>query len=303
MSYQEYDNILWICQNKIYEFLNIKNVIGIGLGHKYVKSQNTNEVCLNVFVEKKEDLINLKKSDIIPTKYKGIKTDVFELGTVTSSALNTKIRPVQCGYSIGPTNSNIAGTAGCIVQRGSGNNLSYFLLSNNHILTDSQTKPLGTRIVQPAIPDGGTILDAVATLSSYIPLQSGTRQINTVDCAIARIISNSFISNEIAWLGYPKGTSNVILGEKVKKIGRSSGRTTSTVRSISSFLYINLGGRYYLFQDQIIMDKFSLEGDSGSLVLNNSNKAIGLLMATSTYASIANNINSVLRALNVELTT
>ncbi|MGL5244836.1 MAG: serine protease, partial [Sarcina sp.] len=280
-----------------------KNVTGIGLGKKYINSQNTDEFCINVFVEKKEDLNTLKKSDIIPSKYMGIKTDVIEIGKVTGDSLNTKIRPVQCGYSIGPANVNTVGTAGCIVQRGFGNNISYFILCNNHILTNNQTLPIGTRIIQPARLDGGTIFDQVATLSNYTPLFPGGSQYNSVDCAIARISNNSLISNEIAWQGYPKGVGTARVGELVKKVGRSSGRTLSTVRSIGTTLYVDLGFQTYLFYDQITINKFTNNGDSGSLVLNSFNEAIGLHMASSGQMSIANNINNVLRSLNVELTT
>ncbi|MGL5244837.1 MAG: hypothetical protein ACRC7R_06640, partial [Sarcina sp.] len=128
------DIILWICKNRYKNFLCLKNVVGLGLGNKYINNENTNKLCIQILVRKKEPLCKLRCSDIIPKEYMNICTDVFEIGNIETYALTNRIRPVQGGYSIGPTNRFYSGTFGCIVERGFGSNMEYFLLSNNHVL-------------------------------------------------------------------------------------------------------------------------------------------------------------------------
>ena len=53
--------------------------------------------------------------------------------------------------------------------------------------------------------------------------------------------------------------------------------------------------------NQIITNAMSESGDSGSILLNNSNKAVGLLFAGSNSYSIFNHISAVLKTLNIKL--
>ncbi|MPQ43683.1 trypsin-like serine protease [Clostridium tarantellae] len=293
--------ILCICKNNYKNFLCFKNVLGLGLGMKYTNSKNTNHLCIQVLVQKKESLCKLKYNDIIPKSYMNIATDIVEIGNAEAYALSSKIRPVQCGYSISPVNRFYSGTCGCIVERGSQQNMEYFLLSNNHVLADSNRIALGTQIVQPSRMDGGRITDVIANLTNFIPINYGF-QGNLVDCAIARIRDNSIISNKIAWAGYPTGINNAIIGEQVEKIGRTTGRTSGLVRTIGTTLIITVGGRPALFQNQITLERMSQPGDSGSVVLNKNNEAVGLLMGGSPSISIANDFRTVLNSLRVNLT-
>ena len=299
-------NVLYICHNCYGNFLTLKNVNGLGLGFKYIKSQNTGELCLQVLVKKKEPIYNLNIKDIIPKVYKNIKTDVVEVGAFSGEALNTKIRPTECGYSVGPANTTSAGTIACIVKRGFNKNIDYFILSNNHILAQCNSQPIGSVILQPSAHDGGVNPeDIIANLSEFIRIDfgnlSGNFNPNTVDCAIAKIINNSIISNKISWIGYPTGVARAVLGSRVKKTGRSTGRTDGIIRSIGVTGVVSLCGRLALFQDQFLTDKMSKGGDSGSLVLNYDNKAVGLLFASSSNSTLCNNFDDVLNSLRVEL--
>jgi hypothetical protein len=53
--------------------------------------------------------------------------------------------------------------------------------------------------------------------------------------------------------------------------------------------------------DQIVTSNISQGGDSGSLVLDENNNAVGLLFAGSDKATIFNRIQNVFRELKVEL--
>jgi V8-like Glu-specific endopeptidase len=58
-------------------------------------------------------------------------------------------------------------------------------------------------------------------------------------------------------------------------------------------------GVYALFSDQIVADLKSQGGDSGSLVLNEQNEAVGLLFAGSDRSTILNRIQNVMDKLNI----
>ena len=51
--YMEQDAIMSVCSEQYHELIFLQNVIGIGLGHKYINGQNTGKQCVQVFVEKK----------------------------------------------------------------------------------------------------------------------------------------------------------------------------------------------------------------------------------------------------------
>ena len=53
-----------------------KNVTGLGIGYKETQGKKTDELCVVVLVEKKEDISALSKKDIIPETVGGVKTDV-----------------------------------------------------------------------------------------------------------------------------------------------------------------------------------------------------------------------------------
>ena len=93
----------------------------------------------------------------------------------------------------------------------------------------------------------------------------------------------------------------------VWKIGRTTGITIGRVRAFAlDDLEVDYGAFCCTFSDQLEIvgndGPFSLGGDSGSLVLDGGNRAVGLLFAGSeTGVTFANPIAPVLRALDVKL--
>jgi hypothetical protein len=55
------------------------------------------------------------------------------------------------------------------------------------------------------------------------------------------------------------------------------------------------------FRDQVLCSRYTDGGDSGSIVLNEQNEAVGLHFAGSPSTSIFNRISPVLQALGVQL--
>nr|MBA2337455.1 serine protease [Acidimicrobiia bacterium] len=276
----------------------------------------TNERCIQVFVEQKVDLDLLPTGERVPKTVNRRPTDVvavgnlfaWDWGTAAGSpgiqALTGKRRPAMGGDSIGHF-AITAGTAGtgCYDQAvDPGIPPRYYILSNNHVLANSNDANLGDAIYQPGPYDGGGPADQIGNLHHYVPIRfDGTD--NLVDAAVAEVPFHDF-TREIYYLGYVAGNyAPVVVGDLVKKTGRTTNFTTGRVISVAATVNVNYGGgKVAKFVNQIITTAMSAGGDSGSLVLDTDNNAVGLLFAGSSVVTIINNIQFVQALLNVRLT-
>lgn len=291
-----------ICNSEYEFFFRFPNVIGVALGTKYIKGLDTSEHCIQVLVKKKIATNMMNRLNIIPKSYFGIKTDVIECGSIKANSLSDKVRPLKFGYSISPFNTKLGGTAGCLVSDGR----YFFILSNNHVLSNQNRLPIGTKIIQPSRYDGGRFPDdVIAVLYRYSTIYFTTPTSspkNVIDAAIAYIPNRSIISPYISEIGYVKGVVEPSLNLEVKKCGRSSGLTTGVITSTNATVSVKYSdGKSALFTDQIFTTSMSKLGDSGSLLLTHDNYAVGLLFASSDTATGYNPISTVLDAMKVKL--
>ncbi len=236
--------------------------------------------------------------------------------------LARRVRPAQGGYSVGHfqiTAGTIAtcvydilpgGTTGSPPVHGIGIPPRYYILSNNHVLANTNAAQLGDPILQPGPFDGGTDpADRIAALSRWVPitLEPPTpRNLhrNLVDAAIAQGQFHD-LDREVYWIGEARGwrrKANVAVGTTVQKTGRTTSYTTGRITAINATVDVGYGGgRVGRFFDQIITTNISAGGDSGSLVLTIDNVAVGLLFAGSSVATIVNQIENVRSLLRVEV--
>jgi len=240
-------------------------------------------------------------------------------------------RPAPGGVSIGHADIT-AGTLGCLVIRDG----ELFILSNNHVLANTNAGKKGDPIIQPGRYDGGTLDDQIATLEDFIPINfgdapptcpiaTGTESLlnwlakllgsshrvmafqeapatNRVDAAIARPLSDDLVEKRIFEIGVPQGTKEATLGTQVKKSGRTTGFTTGRITQIDVTSQVSYGDeRIAVFEDQLMAGAMSKGGDSGSAVLDEEDFVVGLLFAGSDTTTIINPIQFVLDALNVEI--
>jgi len=78
--------------------------------------------------------------------------------------------------------------------------------------------------------------------------------------------------------------------------------TLGRIVGINATVDVNYGGgRVARFKDQIITTNMSAGGDSGSLVTDWQNTAVGLLFAGSSVVTILNQIENVRAALRIEV--
>ena len=323
------------------KILSLPNVVGIGVGYKEAGGVDTKEPALIVYVEKKLPSSVLARSHVVPPAVDGMPTDVVEIGKVKLLGLRTeKVRPCQPGVSIGHYQST-AGTLGAVVRDRATSEI--MILSNNHVLANGSTlqqaraKP-GDPILQPGPYDGGTLLDRIGTLCRYVPLiksaaksdcpvasavaAAGTRFLNlfrqdyelrfyrryrgenVVDCAAVRLDSPDLVKPCILEIGEVTGLTEAHPGMEVQKSGRTTGLTRGVVKSIGTTLQVEMREDEKIwFTDQVVADMPSRPGDSGSLVLDQNRRAVGLLFAGSEKLTVFNRIGSVLERLGVELVT
>ncbi len=321
-------------QRYITDLLSRRNVVACGIGYKVREGVQTRELSLVVSVTHKVHPSALMPEDLIPAQVEGVPTDVVELGVLRAfQGPRDRWRPVvPPGVSIGHVHIT-AGTFGCLVRRGS----ELFILSNNHVLADVNKGNPGDPILQPGPADGGTAGDAIATLEEFVPLDFGTTEpecriatllatglnklaelsgsrhrlepvqqtpgVNRVDAALARPLSTDLVRPDILDIGIPTGIGEATLGMNVQKSGRTTGHTTGMITQIDATVRIDYYGPSALFEGQLIASPMSQPGDSGSAVLDEDRRVVGLLFAGSDAATIINPIADVLTALRIEVVT
>lgn len=147
-----------------------RNVNGVAVGEKVSEGHATGEEAITIFVEKKLPKDKLRKGDLVPDKLKGYKTDVVEIGKVTALVdTKKKYRPAPGGVSIGHY-AITAGTLGCVVRK---NGLLY-ILSNNHVLANTNNSRIGDPILQPGKHDSGQVgPDTLTQLAEFIKIDFG----------------------------------------------------------------------------------------------------------------------------------
>jgi len=266
----------------------------------------------------------------IPADLDGVPVMVEAVGRFyahADPAPTTKwTRPVPSGISVGHTNIT-AGTIGARVTDGA----NIFLLSNNHVLANSNQAVLGDRILQPGPADGGRLSDSIATLHDFVPIifcatQGGgftCPQVNNMDAAIGLTSETQLrIATPSNGYGHPNTSIHpaygnpttlgdedltLLLGETVEKTGRTTGYTSGSIQGIHATVNVCYNATCTLlarFVDQIVITpgNFSAGGDSGSLIVTADRKhPVGLLYAGGDGITIANRIDLVLNQFKVQI--
>jgi hypothetical protein len=334
--------ILAVQEARTDELLEKTNVFATGVGYKTTNGQDTDTLSVKVYVDGKAPLDEVPKADRIDPDYDGVPTDVEDMepcvafentsteleefnnvndgeiecelpeGRAESEAsplaLRNRIRPAMGGYSIAHYRVTAGTIATCVRNQywgSSGRN--FYILSNNHVLANSNNARIGDPILQPGPYDGGRYpRDTIARLSRYIPIDFRPSGRNLVDAAIAQV-DFANCTREVYWIGYMKAfmrRASIRPRMVVQKTGRTTEYTVGYIDAIHATVNVNYGsGRIARFIDQIIIKPggFSAGGDSGSLILDTDENALGLLFAGSSTHTIANYIEHVGRLLRVSI--
>lgn len=243
--------------------------------------------------------------------------DLRVVGTITllgerapNPTFCQRMRPLVPGLSIGQALSNSpspkTGSLGCFVKKKDHSGL--FLLSNSHIISEPNSS-IGTEIIQPGVLDNGDLqCDVIANL--FESLNPTPASPNEVDAAIAKLKLNEVGENILPEVGIIREIERDFRGNptlKVYKAGRS-GLTQGKVTAVGLKLHVHIsgeqnGGLEFVEQIEITGIKnssFAQKGDSGSLVVDENGKAIGLLFAVGDSTAYANPIDKVFDKLQID---
>jgi hypothetical protein len=309
--------------------LELPNVIGVATGQRQTGGEFTDEICVQVFVQRKLSQDQLSDWEMVPDRVAGyeterIRTDVIEITLPEALQDTTRYRPVRGGVSIGPESSVSAGTLGGWACDDTDDTI--VLLTNNHVISNLDTMPAARRIVQPGRLDGGTLPDDligqlkrdVSLTTVANPPTAGLPAVTQVDAAIGTIeVGRQDQVVDIGPAVYEVQAPAVNMD--VQKRGRTTRQTTNgritTINGTFNVTYRNrtrlgrIGNTFVVTSTD--GNPFSNAGDSGSLVFNQAEgrvqgtrPVVGLLYAGGTLqdgtpVTLANDINAVFGALQL----
>lgn len=331
IDFSRYQHILQTKVSVADRLLQQNNVVGVGVGFKTRAGQVSDEMCISVSVADKVSASRLPASQTIPPAVDDVETDVVHTGPILAhSAINRRaaMRPARPGVSIGHYETT-AGTMGLVVRRDG----QTYILSNNHVLARVNQARIGDPIYQPGPADGGSASSKIAELVDFIPLRLPTaapppptgfvaliasliRMLtgqpeppppapdyppNQVDVALARPLDPALIQPLILDIGLPKGVAEPMLGTRVRKSGRTTGLTSSTIQQVDVTANIIYAGKSIRFVNQIMTGPMSRPGDSGSPVVDDQNHVVGLMFSGSDFVTLCNPIAYITAALNCEV--
>jgi hypothetical protein len=164
--------------------------------------------------------------------------------------------------------------------------------------------------MQPACGNETTMAAAtIGTLWNYQPIVFSRTADNRIDAAIAKLEFPLEVANATPDSGYGTPSSawdTAGVNDVVVKYGRTTGQTQGKVTGVNASLLIKYDIGQARFNGQVVVTgssgAFSAGGDSGSLIVRNSDKRpVALLFAGSSSTTIGNPIKDVLAAFGVTI--
>ena len=275
----------------------LPNVRGVGLGRKQGRGRPAGDVCVRVYVALKVPAPELEPADRVPTILHAadqtIPTDVAEIGEPLIQSFAGRVRPVLPGYSVGNLRIT-AGTVGGFLRGPAG---EHYLLSNNHVLADEDRAENGSVVVQPGPADGGRDpADRIGVLTWAHPLNREGE--NDADVALARLDDGIGGANDYGGIGPVSRTGSLRLGAQVRKVGRTTGLTHGEItdRDVTIDVWFDTG--ILRFRGQALATAMSQPGDSGSVIVDSKARAVALLFAGSTLATVVTPMAQVQRVIS-----
>src|SRR6266566_678362 len=259
----------------------------------------------------------------LPDSLEGVPVTVRVTGRIMAFTDPTqRMRPAHPGFSVGHPLIT-AGTIGARVRDALGR---VYVLSNNHVLANSNNASIGDPEYQPGPYDGGTSADQIATLTDFQTISFASNGSNTIDAAIALsstdVLDNAVPSDE--GYGMPNSTiygdadgdgffdnRDALLGLNVQKFGRTTHLTHGQIAGVNATVIVcyQVSGfdcaKSARYVDQVIISPgtFSGGGDSGSLIVTDDGNLnpVALLFAGNSSVTIANRIDLVLNRFGVRI--
>jgi hypothetical protein len=272
---------------------DMHGVVGYGLGRWVENGVICDEWCVKIYVTSVQDC-DMRS---IPKALKmfgqdSMRTQVIEAGDLSFTGFLGTYRPAQPGAVIGVQGGTYPGTFGAMVTDNTDG--QQVILGVNHVMTQFNTKPLGSPIIQPNNGNGGAAPGStIGTLKRFVTFNTARNSVNYVDAAIATPTPSNIVDpNPLCASVTPttqgavgmlySGSSAITVispyenieslmnvtfpKKKIATVGMSihaccafSGYKTTTVTSVMTDLL--LGGVW--FMDQIVCPGGVVNGPSG----------------------------------------
>ena len=286
------------------------NIHAVGIG----VLGGSNAYCVQVFInDVNEEMWVGSGAASLPTSFRGIPVISIEMpvaGFLSDAGLSSLAAREQYSNGIrerqdvivggiSGANTNLTGQSGTIgyfctrksklPRRG-----EIHLLSNSHVFADLRKAKFddGDLIMQPSPgePASNRPIGALVNFSA-LKFNGDTSEPNHIDAAIAKLWGPQRHKPVIPLIGTVKGyvvKKDVEIGEVARKFGRTTGYTEGRIFSIYLDIWIRYDrtGQSAFFQNQLLIEpalpkfkKFVAKGDSGSLVVDAGQHAIGLIFA------------------------
>jgi hypothetical protein len=292
------------------------HAVGVGM------LDGRDEYCIQVFInDANEELWRGAGGAALPNDFRGVP--VIPIGMPAASFLaddgSSSSVPAREQYpngirerreviigGISGANSNLAGQSGtigyfCTRRSKLPRRKDPLLLSCAHVFADLRKAVVNDQdlIMQPS-PGEPAGSRPIGTLVNFSALKFGdTTEPNQVDAAIAKLSRAQTHEPVIPLIGAVNGyveKRDVKIGEPVRKFGRTTGYSEGRVFSIYLDIWIQYDrtGQSAFFQNQFLIEpclpdstKFVSKGDSGSLLVDAGQNAIGLIFAGMSEATEA----------------
>ncbi|MDX6613560.1 MAG: hypothetical protein QOD75_2746 [Blastocatellia bacterium] len=316
------------------------------------------EYCLQVFINAANDeLWSGAGAASFPDSYRGVPLIAIEMPAagflpgmegMASEQYANGIREYQDVIigGISGANANLDGQSGtigyfCKRKTKLRRRKEIHLLSNSHVFADLRkaTVDEADLIMQPSPGEPGSNRPIASLVNfSNLKFDGDITDPNSVDAAVAKLWGPQRHNPVIPMIGGIKGyvpKRDIEVGEAARKFGRTTGYTEGNIFSIYLDIWIRYDrtGQSAFFHDQFLIapaepafTKFVDKGDSGSLVVDADQHALGLIFAGMADApevrdietipendpaannrkrlegyGVANSISEVMQRLNIEL--
>lgn len=320
------------------------NIHAVGIG---MLGGSSEQYCIQVFVaDSNRELWAGSGAAPLPGNYRGIPLVLIEMpaaGFLSAPGLPIRERQEVIIGGISGANSNLTGQSGtigyfCTRKNRFSRAKETHLLSNSHVFADLQkaTVDEGDLIMQPSPGEPGSNRPIGALVNfSALKFEGDVNEPNHIDAAIAKLWTSHQHKPLLPFIGAVNGyvaKKDISVGEPARKFGRTTGYTEGRIFSI----YLDIWIRYdrtrqsAFFENQLLVEpsspafqKFVAKGDSGSLLVDEEQHAIGLIFGgmseapETTHAlpntgttdkpqrlegyGVANPITDVLERLKIEL--
>ncbi len=314
------------------------NIHAVGIG---LLPGGDEQYCIQVFVnDANEELWTGSGATPLPNSYRDVPLVMVEMPEASFLSATNGMREHQEVIigGISGANMNLTGQSGtigyfCTRKRKFSRVNEIHLLSNCHVFADLRKPKIdeGDLIMQPSPGEPGSNRP-IGSLVNFSPLKfdSDVNEPNHIDAAVAKLWTSRQHKPVLPFIGAVKGyvaQKDIQIGEAARKCGRTTGYTEGRIFSI----YVDIRIRYdrtrqsAFFENQLLIEPaspafstFVAKGDSGSLLVDADQHALGLIFGGMSDAptaqppavanvqriegyGVANPISEVLERLKIEL--